>query len=171
MNTLTDFQLGWVTGILEGEGYFLSRKGNPQVGCAMTDEDTIKNLRDLCGGRYCVQRYKKQPHWKDAYVWYLHGVAAEELMLAVLPHMSQRRKEKIETVLSVYKTHKEQVSDRKKEVSANGRNAGLAYNSGEGSLRQVARVFGVSQVTVLNYSRFLKGEDWKEKAGTGGRPE
>jgi len=171
MNTYTDFELGWLAGLLDGEGYFLTRKGQPQVGCSMTDEDSIQKLQSIAGGRYCKQVYKKQENYKDTWIWYLHGRAAAELMLAIRDHMSERRRNRIDEIIAGYDQHKVDVSRSREAKKEIGLYAGRDYNSGKGSLRQLARQYGVSQVTVLNYSRFLRSDDWEGRAGTGGRPE
>jgi hypothetical protein len=152
---MNDLELAWIAGLLEGEGSFLiNSKGQPKVSCSMTDEDVLLKLQSLCGGSICQQKAVKE-HWKPIWIWYRCGLPAIELMQQLQPNMGTRRSAKIAEVLQKYNLHKQEVSDRRTAITENGKQAGLAYLEGQGSLRKIAKQFGVSQVTVLNHYRKL----------------
>ena len=102
----------WLAGLLEGEGCFRlyrdqQRQGKfvylyhrPRIICAMTDRDVIERLQRVTGvGRISLGR-KPSPRHKPYWQWTVSrdGDAAE-LMRALLPHMGERRRARIEQVL------------------------------------------------------------------------
>jgi hypothetical protein len=155
MNTLTESQVNWIAGLLEGEGCFLSTKsGYARISCAMTDEDVILRLQSLCEGKICRQKAVKE-HWKPIFIWYLNGDKAVELARVIKSFMFSRRKSRIENMIDLHLEHSEAVAKRADEKTIPGKLAGAAYKNGEGTLRQLAKRFHVSQVTVLNHYRKL----------------
>jgi len=97
--TLSDFNLGWIVGILEGEGTFdLSNKKYPRVRIEMTDKDSVYRFYAVLGvsrtPRHTVRQDKK-----DSWVGSIHGPQAKLLMVDVFPHMSERRQQKIQEIL------------------------------------------------------------------------
>lgn len=107
MNLLSDTKLGWVAGILEGEGSFTlsSSKGRSKrirVSVEMTDIDVVEGLYEVTGiGRVyiCTQR---KPEWKPSRVWAV-SVRQDcfDLMQAVYPLMGKRRSAKIDECLAI----------------------------------------------------------------------
>jgi hypothetical protein len=108
---LTDFELGWVAGILEGEGCFLitTRTKGPygpylyaRVTVCMTDRDVLERLQRVTGiGTLERIRERKDPKHKPISQWIVcRNQEAIELMVAVYPHMGARRQAKIREVLA-----------------------------------------------------------------------
>ena len=102
---MTDLQIAWIAGWLEGEGYFALRGTRKQYATVVVDsvdEDTIRKAHTLTGvgnvyGPYTRKNPgNKQPLWKWAIT--AHGDAIS-LMEQVLPHMSSRRARQIRAVL------------------------------------------------------------------------
>lgn len=101
MRELSATELGWVAGILEGEGCFTpSRqrvKGKQytyaRIQLNMTDEDVIRRFRDTVGtgNLHGPRSYPNHPTWKPSWHWDCHGKEALELMRAILPLMGERR--------------------------------------------------------------------------------
>lgn len=109
---LTDVDLGWLAGILDGEGWFrLSASNTPIIGLAMTDLDTVQKVAAMFGGRNITVRNRSDERkkylgnkWKPCYGLTLNGEAAKDIMLALLGtgRLSARRTAKIQEVLAGY---------------------------------------------------------------------
>jgi hypothetical protein len=108
---LTDFELGWVVGILEGEGcFFITRRAKGPYGpylygrvtVCMTDRDVLERLQRVTGiGKLERVRERQDPKHKPISQWIVcRNQEAIELMVAVYPHMGARRQAKIREVLA-----------------------------------------------------------------------
>jgi hypothetical protein len=98
------FDLGWIAGLLEGEGYFGHRRdGEPIIEIAMTDKDVIDRFGTMLDlGRLPQQRLL--PSGKTAYHWKLMKQAqVSGLMMTLLPLMGARRRAKIMECLDAWK--------------------------------------------------------------------
>lgn len=108
---MTECELAWVAGLLEGEGCFRLHRDNqrwgsrrytylrPRVICAMTDRDVIDRLQAVTGmGRIGLGR-KTAPGHKTYWQWTVsRDNDAIELMRTLYPHMGERRRNKIEEI-------------------------------------------------------------------------
>ena len=100
---LSDIELGWIAGILEGEGCFdlnIARR-KIIVTCGLTDEDVVKKLQSLLGGTIYVRpKSRDAKATKDYYVWNLR---TREIVIPFLhliqPLMGNRRQKKIDDML------------------------------------------------------------------------
>ena len=110
-NRMSQFEFGWLVGILEGEGCFFvttRSKGGygpsayARVTVCMTDRDIIERLRRVTGiGTLEKIRERKNPEHKPISQWIVcRHQEAIELMVAVYPHMGTRRQAKIREVLA-----------------------------------------------------------------------
>lgn len=96
---MTRFDLGWLVGMLEGEGSFVSRKTTRgawecTIQVASTDYSTIRRLREIVpGGRVHVLKRKRE-RGKKCWSWRL-GVRAKvgAIIVKVFPHLGPRRQE------------------------------------------------------------------------------
>jgi hypothetical protein len=101
---LSDFDRGWVVGILEGEGSFVktdrSSKGAVRLQCKMTDFDTMQRLADLLGanllGPYAnncetVSGEPRKPFW----AMQISGKRSHSLIRHIAPFLSERRRARI----------------------------------------------------------------------------
>lgn len=98
------FTLGWMVGLLEGEGCFTwsplrDGKKTPLVQILMTDRDTIDRYSVLVGNGVGT---KTREGKKDIYRVRTTGQPATQIMIVVQPHMSARRAGRIEEILSEY---------------------------------------------------------------------
>lgn len=94
---MNDINLGWLAGILEGEGSFTwgSKKernvyGVPCVKVGSTDLDIIERIQSLLGGNIRIDKRTKD-WYKDQYRLQWQGERAVEIMKLVSPHMGKRR--------------------------------------------------------------------------------
>lgn len=107
---LSLLNLGFVAGILEGEGYFstLGRNAGSRVGVKMTDLDVLERLQAITkigtiNGPYipAADNHGKKPYW----TWSVSKQTdAAALMMTVFPLMSERRKCRIEERLALWRS-------------------------------------------------------------------
>lgn len=90
-----------MAGILEGEGCFDYNRTPKylRVRLEMTDADIVERVQGLVGGRLTTPRNRNPDRWRDSCLLVVNGEEAVALMQAVLPWMSRRRREKIESLL------------------------------------------------------------------------
>jgi hypothetical protein len=103
MNDLTERDLGWLAGILEGEGCFsISQTGTVQVRVAMTDEDVVRRCQAVTGIGVILQQrqQQRQQMWR----WSVNRARdVIDLLALVRPLMGQRRQTKIAECLEAAK--------------------------------------------------------------------
>ena len=107
---LTDIEIAWIAGLLEGEGSFLlpppSNPSQVSIGIQMTDKDILERLQNYIGGS--ISKAKKQKeHHKQSYALRIWGRKAEAIMELVYPYMGARRKERINECLEFPKKRRE----------------------------------------------------------------
>ena len=113
MSPETDLlQLGWAIGILEGEGCFgtYEDKRRPdtwsvKIQMESTDSDVVERLNQIVPGRIWESNYpskkKAFPNAKDSWRWAISDKeSVKQLCELIRPHMSNRRKDQIDNVLS-----------------------------------------------------------------------
>lgn len=108
----TAIEWSWLAGLLEGEGSFIEFKDTRnrnrwrcKVYLKMTDLDVVEKAQRIAEmGTICkANAPSKLKHWKDSWQWQVQSVPdAVELMEELLPHMGERRTEKISEILYHY---------------------------------------------------------------------
>lgn len=92
-------QLGWIAGLLEGEGYFGTKKGYPCITLNMTDEDIVRRAQTVLGGNVSGP-YNYRSHEKP--IWQLNitkQAQAAGWMMTLYPMMGLRRQARIREIL------------------------------------------------------------------------
>ena len=102
MRTLTDFELGWVVGLFEGEGCITyKRNGTCTLVLSMTDRDVVERLNEILpvpGGIRLKHRH--EPHHKQQYSWTTSNPEYfRPILEAMLPHLGERRAAKARGML------------------------------------------------------------------------
>jgi hypothetical protein len=94
---ITDAEVAWIAGILEGEGCWTTKNGRATwwISVRMTDRDIVERLATLTGiGR--LSEEKPRPGHKHVWAW---GVGVRQhrewLTLKVWPWLGERRRERI----------------------------------------------------------------------------
>lgn len=100
----TKEETAWLAGILEGEGCFLldysgGDRRRVVVALKMTDKDIVERVQRLFGGRAMRKIQPPNDHHKSLYLVRVQGKKAQEVMRRIYPHMGQRRREKIDSLL------------------------------------------------------------------------
>ena len=99
---MSEVDLVWLAGLLEGEGTFDLQRGKyPRIRLTMTDRDIVGRAASLLDStlRLTYAREHK-PLWSAE----KQGPRAAEVMEAILPHMGARRSHQIATVLSRHRS-------------------------------------------------------------------
>ena len=116
---------------------------SPKVSCQMCDLDVLQELQAIFGGRIYATT-KRQPHWKDAWVWGISGENAKECMESVYPYMKSRRQSKIDDAITKWTTYgRPYVYPKENNILA-----AKAYLAGKGSYRQLSKEFGIGYETI-----------------------
>jgi hypothetical protein len=107
--SMSEADLAWLAGLLEGEGSFYasgSRAKNgvmyryPQIKVSMTDRDVIERVAQMFGIKVSVNSREKRREAKQIYSAQINGSRAMELMQQLLPWMGKRRSQKIKELLN-----------------------------------------------------------------------
>ena len=97
---MTQKEIQWLAGFLEGEGcFFTSPTGSPGVKALSTDRDVMEKYGGLIN-RPVRGPYADNRGHKDRWEVNLYGQPAADLMTLLLPHMGLRRSEKIKEVIA-----------------------------------------------------------------------
>lgn len=98
---MTDTEIAWLAGWLEGEGYFGYNNGSPFIRAKSVDYDTLLKVQATAGkGNIRVEHTDKEHH-KDTWEWAVFGINAVNVMLAIRDYMGERRTSKIDRALSL----------------------------------------------------------------------
>lgn len=129
---MTNEELAWLAGLLEGEGAFVAGSTHARVSVAlhMTDLDVVEKAATLMGSKVTGPFTRKdQPsHWKPSWRTSVQDIAtAEALCCRLLPLMGERRRTQIARLLA-----------RTAEVQQR-RNGSLTERSGAGLQIPLAR--------------------------------
>lgn len=97
----SDFGLGWLVGLLEGEGHF-SYSGTQQLVLGMTDEDIvlkykafIEDILQTDKPLHLIVTHTGRSADLTMFTIRLYGANARAIMRLVVPYMGQRRRAKI----------------------------------------------------------------------------
>lgn len=98
---MTDADLIWLAGLLEGEGTFDMHKNKyPRIRVGMTDRDVVGRVATLLGTS--IRMTISKVGYKSSYHAELSGQRAADMMWRLLPHMGARRSSKIGEILGRY---------------------------------------------------------------------
>ena len=108
---MTDVELAWLAGLLEGEGAFIlqhvaatekqAARLRVKIALHMTDHDVVQRVSDTVGLGRLIMRPRQQAHHKDTFFWQISGMAETvELMRQLRPLLGERRRAQIDRCLS-----------------------------------------------------------------------
>ena len=164
---MTEHELYWLAGLLEGEGSFLkgppSSPNQPVLTLSMTDQDVIARVAGLLGLRYAKNRARLS-HWKPYFSIHQRGLPAVRMMQRLRPLMGQRRREQIDAAVSSY----EYRAGRKINFTI-AEGIREIYRAGNVTLKQLAadRELAVSTVSKIVNMRLWKPEDHMAPSSNG----
>lgn len=102
---LTDTDIAWLAGLLEGEGCFLgappSSPNQPLITVVMTDLDVIQRVADMFGcSVVTIHTDRQNPRWKPTYKARMGGSKAVSMMHLLRPMMGARRQAQIDKAIA-----------------------------------------------------------------------
>ena len=118
---MTENEIAWLAGLLEGEGSFGNyskiTKVDLRLQLAMGDIDVVKRAADIVGGSpiYTYDRKGQKgfrDHHKPQHKITLRGYKAARVMEAILPYMGERRSAKIIELLNLWNTREVRTRER-----------------------------------------------------------
>lgn len=85
---MNKIDLGWVAGIVDGEGSIVLMPGYraPRVTVVSTDIEILKTLKILVGG-YIYPRKDKRKHTFQAWMWVVNSRFALDLLKEIAPYL------------------------------------------------------------------------------------
>ena len=108
---LSDFDLGWLVGMIEGEGNIFGKIGQEKYGgylgvgisVSSTDKDMIDKLYEIVPyGTTSYKRLPKLPHHKTQYVWNVtKRQEVRTIAETLLPYLSIRRQEQFQKTIDL----------------------------------------------------------------------
>ena len=104
MRPLTEIEVAWLAGLLEGEGSFSEKRPHrPRITMEMTDEDVVCRAHALTGVGHVYKTSQRRIHHQPAWQWSCIRIAdVIDVMMAVRPYMGNRRTAKIDWLLDRY---------------------------------------------------------------------
>lgn len=106
MPEISEIEVAWLAGLLEGEGNFEFNNYNrscPRVRVEMTDKDVVDRVASIIGGKPTVRPAKKyQDHHKQSYVYSASGARLIPLLKRMFPYMSNRRRAKLSAIFDQF---------------------------------------------------------------------
>ena len=98
---MTESELAWLAGLLEGEGCFGVLNGRARLQLRMTDEDVVRKAAAFLGASVNVSHDKRLGR-KTMYAVNFTGKRSADWMKRLLPLMGARRSARIAGILSAY---------------------------------------------------------------------
>ena len=145
--TISERDLCWLAGLIEGEGTFLagppSAPRTPAIQVSMVDRDVVERAGSLLEGSVQVVR-SRRANWRTAYCVRIRGIRAVLWMRRLRPLMGTRRQKQIDRALAGYGPDPRRVLDDARAADALRR-----LSAGE-SVKQVADRFGTSIWTIYD---------------------
>lgn len=113
---LSDYELGWLVGILEGEAYFGYSGRTQELKIRMTDLDTMfsvaRSMSKITGNLIEVKSTGIRKNGdQELFAVAIFGENAREVMQTIVPHMHHRRRAKIWQSLNKYRETKKSFED------------------------------------------------------------
>lgn len=104
MRWLSSSEIGWVAGLLEGEGSFFLAASNrqPRVQMQSTDHDVLLRLHGVIGAG-CINTVGPRPNRKPCWQYSMGTRNDIDLLLRqIYPMMGRRRRAQIDVVLASF---------------------------------------------------------------------
>ncbi len=96
---MSDLELAWLAGLLEGEGCFSLHRRSPEIRLQMTDRDVVERVALLFGGRRVTAGKPRNWGKQTVFTTSTQGDSAVQIMRAIRPHMGERRGARIDELL------------------------------------------------------------------------
>jgi len=124
INRMNLVEIGWVAGIIEGEGSMGFARKQPNIVVSMCDFDTIERLQTITGIGKIYDFTPSETQLGDKPMKRWHVGAANDiahLLCSIVPLLSERRRlaaaEVIERILEMQKEHREYIANQTELMS------------------------------------------------------
>lgn len=116
---MSEGELYWLAGLLEGEGCFAIRGTghNPVIQLIMTDLDVVIRAAKIMGSHKVIKTKQDSRGGKSLYRTVVYGSVAISLMKKLLPLMGERRSIKINECIYNYECKRDHVKNYKERKS------------------------------------------------------
>ena len=94
--------LGWAAGFIEGEGYFDKNYGSPAIVVGQVQREPLERLVRLFGGSITTGN-KLRGHQQATLKWRRGGPSGRGIMMTMYGLMSPRRRQQIKSVLDAWR--------------------------------------------------------------------
>lgn len=149
----SNFDLGWLVGIIEGEGCIFTitgTKGTPGIVVHMTDKDIITRISSLLDKPFYKKKRTNSSH-KSVYSVGIYAFEAVELLTLIIPFLGLRRKTKAKEVLSKWsRRQKELIEEIKQRKLRNDRIIAL-YKTGKYTKLELSKKFKLKNIRPILY--------------------
>jgi len=162
---MTEPELAWLAGILEGEGSFILSTSRWQgrkyryarIALTMTDQDVVEKARVISGADCKLFEPTLKANRKQQYRLWIDGKNAVRLMNLLHPYMGNRRKAQIDEVLSRHEgltDNQRRAVNRAVNIKNWDKKTGLndekrqSIRQDSRSIRHIAKHYGVSEPTI-----------------------
>jgi hypothetical protein len=103
LRDMTPVELGWLSGLIEGEGYLGIVRGKALARVVMTDADVIDRLQAVSGVGVISDLPRRADHHKPVRAWSVaRNANVAGLLLAVAPFLGVRRRSRAGEVLAFH---------------------------------------------------------------------
>jgi hypothetical protein len=150
IKNLSDAELGWIAGIIDGEGSICLVKNTRQVRISVgnTDKKMIDRLLFLCGGS-CYARTHHNPKYKPCWTWVLFKQNQVLWLLnCIIPHLVTKKAKAMDGIQSML----DRYTVREPIPSCGqykGKYSHIIMEIGRGrSFAEVGRIHGISRERV-----------------------
>jgi len=119
---MTELDIAWLSGWLEGEGYFGIPHGSPTICVCSTDSDVVEKAAKLMNSNVTIAKKRTDPnkvHYKQIYRTFVRGVRAIAVMNMIRSYMGTRRGNTIDVAIAHYSGKEERYSNAMKRRWAN----------------------------------------------------
>lgn len=114
VRVMSDFELGWVCGLFDGEGTFGVTPEQVVLKLNQIDQDNIERLQRVTGVGSVRPLKKKAEHYKQAWIWQVGNRAdVKKLIELMFPHLCARRQVRAMECLAIIQTLDEAAQHRK----------------------------------------------------------
>ncbi len=151
----SEFDLGWMAGLYEGEGSCLAptSKNGLRLSITMTDEDVLQRFHHAAGcGCLCGPYGVGRPNRKPFYRWQVEGKPAYALGIALWPFLGRRRRGQLQSGIgqflhsgpNVLKLTAQDVREIREILGPHPR---------YGEMQRLADLYGVSNASISSIHR------------------
>ena len=109
------WEIYWAAGFIEGEGSFAAAgkyRTAPVLSVSQVNPEPLYRLKAIFGGSVNGPYHHKNPKHEPFFRWVIGSIAGVEVMMTILPLMSEKRQQQIKRVIEVWREAEFYTGDR-----------------------------------------------------------